>query len=273
MPITVQDLIDRARIQHWSFADNQVGDGAALLFLSDLQRLFILEQGTAIEGLINTTVQLATQISGSLVGVDANGNPQYTTTYQDGWPVQQNANGTPYVDFSQALKIAGDPFGQNGGTIGWPLPADFLKLLAVTLVLSDNSIRECRGIMERDRTQYVNLPGFKAFISGDRLVPVQAYTTGSLNSGDLWSQVTAVQLSYVGVADFAALGDAVTVPRVLVTALIAGLAWFFARQAPKLSPVEKQSFKADYEEAVAALGILGVDLVNEVVSTSVKYRG
>jgi hypothetical protein len=129
MMLTVQQLVENARARHPAFTKLAWPDGALLLFLNTYQRTKLLELADSIEPLVGQAKQIASVIAGALVGSDA-GVPYYITTSGDGWPVQ-NSGGVPYVDFTQP-PIALDPFGATGGTPGFPLPTEFIRLINIT---------------------------------------------------------------------------------------------------------------------------------------------
>jgi hypothetical protein len=237
--LTAQLLLDLARGRHPLFAEAAAPEGALLQIVNTRHRTLLLQYGGAIDGLVNTTVSLATVIGGVLVGQSA-GVPIYLTTYADGWPVHTTVDNVPYVDFSET-PMAGDPFGQNGGTPGFPLPADFLKIILVACTLTDQTVRPVEVIREPVRLEAQRINGFTAFISGNRLVPVRPLASG--NTNDLWaSGVASIQLSYVALPELVRLTDPVILPAALHEALVAGLAESMAQLTPRMSPNERAGF-------------------------------
>lgn len=274
MSQTAGGLIDQARIRHWAFTERDAGDGAALLFLQQRQKLHLARHGADIEGLVNTTLRyVLTLTNGALVAV-VSGVPVYTTTYQDGWAVHVTGGGVPYIDTSEA-PIAGDPFGQYGGTPGFPLPADFVRIVTVSLELFNPSglLTPCAVIDEQDRL--LALPGRNpsVFVSGNRLVPAMSYADAASNSADRWFQASALNLSYVALPSLTALTDTVRVPDLLCEALVCDLAVYFAAQNPKVTPAERAGFAESARMADSAFAAAALDMLGTPMSETVQYRG
>lgn len=271
MPRTVQHLIDSARLRHWSFANIALGDGAALLYLQSRQLAHLAEHGAAIEGLVGTTVQYDTalQTTGTFVALDANGVPFYSTTLEDGYAVHLDGNGVPYIDTSEA-PLAVDPFGASGGTPGFPLPSDMLRLISVACIYTNNRIIPCDVIPERMR--FTTLPGRNpnAFVSGNRLVPLLPLSEG--NSGDRWFSVRAVQISYVPIQTLTALDDEVLIPAVLCDALVADLALMFANQSEKCPAKDCAAIEREAERCAARIAVAADDMLDSVQHNSIVYR-
>lgn len=272
MSVTVAELIDSARTRHWSFADALLGDGAALLFLNARQRVHLANHGAQIEGLVGTSVSYATGINstGALV-VLVGGVPTYGTTYQDGYAVHVTGGGVLYIDTSEPT-IAADPFGLHGGTPGFPLPADFVRLINVALVYTNNVVLPCDVIPERAR--HTTLPGRNptAFLSGNRLVPLMSNALATNNAGDRWFNVTSIQISYVAIQTLTALSDTVMMPSVLCEALTADLAALFAGQSKMCPTAEKKFFVDEARACAAAVAAASLDMVDSTQTTSVLYK-
>lgn len=268
--LTASLVLDIARGRHPAFAQTVVPDGSILQAIDTRQRTLILQYGGAIEGLISTTVDLAILFSGILIG-NNNGVPQYGTTFQDGWPAHMTAGGIPYVDFTQP-KIAGDPFGQNGGTPGFPLPNDFLKLIQVSATMQDLSFRRIDVVPEKQRLerQFWFVP--TTFVSGNRLVPIRPLASG--NSGDPWGDTfLSLQLSYVALPHLASLSDAITLPAALTEALIAGTAEYLAMNSTAVSGADKASMSRMARMAEEGAGAYGMDVIGSAIAPQhVIYR-
>lgn len=285
---TVRALVDAARTRHWSFASLAVGDGAVLLFLRGRLVTHVAAHGAAIEGLVSTTLQygvpltpppflvattgaiLATNYGVSVVTNEGEGEATVGTHYQDGWPVHLTDDGVPYVDFSEA-PIATDPFGRFGGVPGFPLPADMVRLVAVTLVYTGNQVIPCDVVPEAQR--HTTLPGRTpaVFVSGNRLVPVQPLSTG--NTGTRWDNVSAIQISYVGVQTLGSLDDVLNLPTVLSEALVADAAQYLAMQSERMPVGEKTQFAREAATTAAACGDAGAEMLLEPQQRTVHYRG
>lgn len=267
---TVRDVIEQARIRHWAFTDTELGDGAALLDLNSRQQRVLLKYRDSLKNLLTTSIEEAAVVAGLLVGVDTNGNPIYQTNSQDGWAVHVDANGFPYVDTTEP-KIAGDPFGQNGGTPGWPLPASYVCLSVLTATFQDGSTSPIDVVGENVRfagppTRYPTV-----FISGSRLVPLRS--TVPSGSPDIWNSVSTVTLSYVPLPVLVALTDATVLPAACLEPLVAGMAALFATQSRKISQPERLMFQKEAKVAEEAVAMIAFDLLGELQSETVTYEG
>lgn len=270
MTVIVRDLVDAARIRHWSFIDVQLADGAAVLWLNQRQRHLLLKFRDALRGLIGSNVETAATVNGALVGVTAGGTPFYLTTADDGFAVLLNANGTPYVD-TTATPIARDPYGQNGATPGWPLPPDAIALLAMTATFDNGSESPVAIVDESERLQ--SAPGryLPAFVTGNRIVPIRPPTSFGLT--DAWTAVVSVRLAYIGITTLSALSDTFVIPTALHESLIAGLAELFAKQSRNCSVAERQQFAEAARRAELEIAQGAFDVLGDMQVTNVIYEG
>lgn len=268
MAVTVRDLIDAARIRHNAFIDVELGDGAVLLFVNNRQMRLLLHFKTSLQGLLGTTAQTAATVGGALVGIDEDGAPFYLTTAGDGWALHLDADGvTPYVDVDEA-PISFDPFGISGDTPGFPLPENVISVLAVSGVYADGRATPIDVFDEGERFSHRQTGRPMAFLSANRIVPKRDVNTTS----DVWSLLTAVQLSYLALPQLTALSDRITLPPVLHEALIAAIASLLAGQAKLCTTAERAAFRADAERAEAILTDDSFDIVGALKTTRVIYR-
>lgn len=270
MTTLARDLIDAARIRHWSFIDVQLADGAAVLSLNQRQRYLLLKFRDALRGLIGSNVETAATVSGVLVGVTANGTPYYVTTVADGYAVSLNGNGTPYIDTS-GTPVARDPYGQNGGTPGWPLPPDAIALLAMTATFTNGTESPVTIVDESERLRAVPDRYLPAFVAGNRIVPIRPAAT--LGIPDDWTQVVSVRLSYIGIATVASLTDPVVIPAPLVEPLVAGLAELFANQSKSCTVAERTAFREAARRAELEIAQGAFDVLGDMQVTNVIYEG
>jgi hypothetical protein len=269
---TVRDLIDEALTRHWSFLEQRTPPGAAMLFLNRRQRKLLLEHAASVEGLVTSSRQVAAVVAstGGLVGVDDAGAPSYATTVGDGYAVSLDASGVPFVDTTLA-PIALDPFGASGSTPGFPLPVQFVKAVAATLLFQNGDRAPLTIVREGERLDSPQGRDLAAFVNGNRLVPSR-HTGGGAT--DAWSSVASVALSYIAAQTFAALTDVVTLPDTLVEALVAGLAEQMALAATPqhLTMGEKAMFTAARVESEKALRLAGDRILGDLVEDSITYR-
>lgn len=275
---SVRNVIDTARTRHWSFTDLVLGDGAVLLNLSQRLRTHLAAHGAKIEGLVGTSMTYEITTVDGLLIAELNGVPQYTTTYQDGWPIHLDGFGVPYYDTTEPM-IAQDPFGENGGTPGFPLPSDMVKLIEVTGVYANPAPSESGLIIPIDvvpsASRVQKQPGRNpiAFVDGNRLVPLFSSYPSSVNTGDRWRSISRIILNYVALPTLTSLDQVLAIPSVLVDALIADMALLMARQAKECPPADRLGFERD---AVAAAGMAAdaaLDMVGEPQNNSVVFLG
>jgi len=268
MTITVQQLVENARVRHPAMMRVAFPEGALLLFLNTYQRRKLLDLGEDIEPLIGQARQVASVIAGALVGSDA-GVPYYVTTSGDGFPVSSDA-GVPYVDFT-GVPVALDPFGLSGSTPGFPLPTEFIKLIHVIAgSLYSASMRI--DILPESRRGASPQRSLAAFISGNRMVPIRA---GVAPYQDSWGDVTSVTLSYVAMQTLAAMTDVVTLPLQLVDCMEAALAERLAMAVPtaEMDAVTKRGFTSDRVAAEASAAAGALEILGEVTTSHVQFNG
>lgn len=266
--ITVGQLIENARVRHPAFMKVQMPDGAILLFLNQYQRMKLLELGAEIEPLVGEARQVATVISGSLIGSDE-GVPYFITTSSDGWPVQSDG-GVPYFDFS-GVPIALDPFGESGSTPGFPLPAEFIKLIDVTAATLYSAALPVDIIPESRRNAGARRD-LACFVSGNRLVPVRQ---GASPFTDAWQDVLSVSVSYVAMQTLAAKTDVITLPLSLVSLLEAALAERFAFSVPltEMSEAMKRTFTAERVAVEQSVKDAAEEILGEATTSHVQFNG
>lgn len=269
MSTTVQQLIDDARLRHWSFADVQLPDGAALRRVMEHQRALLLALTDDVGPLIGTTQQIAATVSGGLVGVDSVGTPYYLTTTGTGYAVLLDASSIPYIDLTGAA-ISFDPFGVDGAERGFPLPSSLLRLLQLTVVMKSGDKLPVELVEERVQLEAVGSRTFRAFISGNRVVPIRQ---GSAPFSDAWDSVSAVRLAYVACPTLTALSNTLTLPDPCLSALTAGLAELFAGASKHCPESDKRRFEQQRRDADALVSQSAGLMLTDVVSTHVVYRG
>lgn len=256
----VRDLIDEAQSRHWAFPGQKTPPGAMLLYLNRKARELLLRAAQSIEPLVGEARTVASVIAGALVGDDGAGNPVFSTTETDGFPVFKDALGNPYFDFS-GTPATTDPFGQSGGTPGWPLPANFVKVIAASVIYDQGRHAQLDIVMERQRHGEPGVRDLTAFVNGNRLVPCRIDTLGS---GDGWDTVTAVSLSYVRFDKLTSLDGVLTVPEVLIGALVACLAEQLAVASKQVPPIEKRGFVDARKEAEDMLLAVADEILGDV---------
>lgn len=269
MTTMARELIDAARIRHWSFIEVQLADGAAVLYLNQRQRHLLLKFRDALRGLLGTNVETARTVNGALVGVTTGGTPYYLTTIDDGFAVSLNANGVPYIDTTRS-PLARDPYGENGGTPGWPLPPDAIALLAMTAMFDGGAESPVTIVDESERLRAAPGRYLPAFVAGNRIVPIRPSSTMGMSDG--WSSVTSVRLSYIGVTTITGLTDLVVIPAPLVEPLVAGLAELFAKQSRHCTVAERQQYAEAARRAEDEISEGAFDVLGDLQVTNVIYE-
>lgn len=267
--LTAQELIDGARLRHWSFTDTVLGDGAAVLFLNQRLRTLLLRFRNALRPLVNVSVQTAAVITGTLIGIDEDGLPYYLTTIDDGYAIRLDGGGVPYFDTSEA-PISLDPFGASGGTPGFPLPTDAVAFFSFSVTYQDGSSGEVDVVDEALR--HMGPPGHNpaAFISGHRIVPI---TPAQPGGQDVWTSVTSCTTSYLPLPSVTALGDAVAIPSVLAEVVIVDLCELLAMQSVQCPKPDRTAFIAAARRAELELDAMALDVVGDLQVSSVIYEG
>lgn len=265
---TVQGLIDEARLRHPLFPASGLPDGALLMALNTKQRTLLTQYADAIAPIVGQTVKTAAVVAGALVGVSPGGSPQYITTTGTGYPVTFSANGVPiFSQLGAAVNI--DPYGLNGGTPGFPLPDDCVRLVWVSAVYADNSQADVSVVPEKSRYQ-MTTPDIACFVNGNRLVPIRFTNTASPTvAPDWWTQVTSVVTSYLAMQTLSSLTQNLTIPTHLHEPLIAHLAYTLAMGTKDVDP---KFYLAASKDADATFVSLGRDLLGSVTQTSVIYH-
>jgi hypothetical protein len=266
--LTAQELIDGARLRHWSFADTVLGDGAAVLYLNQRIRTLLLRYRSALRALVNATIETAAVVSGSLVGIDSSGVPYYLDTVGEGYAVHLDGS-VPYIDATEA-PISLDPFGSSGSTPGFPLPPDAIALFSVSVLYQDGSSGDVDVVDEALRNQ--GPPGHNpaAFLSGNRIVAIRPSQPGGQ---DIWTSVTAVQVSYLPLASVTALITPIALPVPIAEVLIADLCELFAMQSQKCPKPDRAEFIAAARRAEQELDLSALDIVGDMQVSSVIFEG
>lgn len=268
MDTSVQELIDSARLRHWSFSEGN--EGAALRFVSDRQKRIMLDVIKATEALLGETSEVTTAVVGAaLVALDDLGVPYFTTTVEDGFCVRF-LGAVPYIDTSLPYVI--DPFGASGDSVpGFPLPTDLLRLMSVTAISSlmtvpayapipvdiiEQRIAEARGGSTR----------LRAFVSVGRIIPVRT------DVNDIWNSIIKLRLSMVRCPTLTALTDPLTLPEVCLEALTAALAEMFSLATEKCPTGDKRAFKDARIDADKHLMDSAENILDSITSSSVVVR-
>lgn len=272
MPQTARAIIDQALLRHWSFPQRRFPPGGALLLVQQACDELLVRYAHYVEPLVGQSVQVAGKVNGTLVGLTPGGVPQYLTTTADGWAVSKTAGGTPYIDFTQA-PIATDPLGASSANPGFPLPVDFLKLIACTVVYQDTRESPISVVPEDQRLNGPPSHDPVAYISGNRLVPSRAPLLGG--SEDDWTNAVSLKLSYIARIVFASLTAPTRLPSVLEGALITFVAEKLALSAKpsEVTMQEKVMFTSQRTESEKLLEAVAAQMLADVRTDSVIYLG
>ena len=270
--VSPRDLIDSARTRHWAFSSINFGDGAALLFLNQRQREHLAAAGSDIEGIVGTAVQYdvsASGISGQVVSF-VGGVPILAATGANGWVVHEDDDGVPFVDGTEPM-IAADPLGEQQG---FPLPSEMVRLINVMLVYTQTAqFIPCAIVSERLRMNAMPNRNPVCFVAGNRLVPMRYGTPNTNNTGDIWTQIEGIQISYVAIDTLRTLDDAVSLPVVLCGAMIADLAHYFAMQSKDVTVAERSQFRDEADRSAAMFREASLNLLSSPLEGMVDYRG
>jgi hypothetical protein len=269
MSLLVSDLIDAARIRHWSFTDVALGDGAVLLYLNQRQRAYMAQYGASLEGILGKSSQNPVNSATAVRVALSNGVPLFTAGVLDGYLQQYTIDGFPFYDTGTVL-IAGDPFQQAGGTAGFPMPADLLRLISVGLIHQGINI-PCELIAENERFERVPGRHPSAYLSNNRLIPITR--AAPMPTSDRWFGVTSIVISYVPVPPvLTATASVVVLPDVLGEALTSDVAALFAGQSRDCTPIERAAFRNEATRCAAAIAEAASDMLGAVQQSSIIFR-
>jgi hypothetical protein len=267
LTVTVRDIVDDARSAHWSFAQAVLADGAAVRFINRRQRALLLMFREELKGLVTVTVRTNSVMPtpGYRVGTTPRGTPYLLDTAGDGYAVYlTDTDEVPYID-TAGVPIASDPVAH-----GWPLPVEVVSLMAAKAQWTDGRTTPIAVVTENERS--VQRPGTQlmAFATGSRIAPAAPFGAPGLQS---WQSMQAMELSYIPVARVTALCCMVTFPTILSDALIADLVELFANQSRACEPVTRAKFSADARLAEATLKRGSADILGEVPTRYVTFKG
>jgi tellurite resistance protein len=264
LPLTINEIVERARGRFWAFNDVQMPAGAILQFLDDRQRTTLLALISEIEALIGETREIQTALDGTvLVAEDDDGAPYFSTTTEPAYAIKFSG-GVPYIDTSETFIV--DPFGEEGSVPGLPLPDHVLRIIALRAVLDDGREAPINLLEEHGSASGAGATGLRAFISANRLVPVRAGNT------DWWSHVTKVRLSLVLCPQLAALTDTLTLPAACVEVMVCAAAEFMASASPKVTEQDKRRFERATEKAEATMRAIADEILSQVTTNYVVVR-
>lgn len=264
MAITVQQLIDRALSRHWSFRGN-INEGAAVAYLDEAQRTFLLDLSKTLEALVGTTEEIQTALLGAfVVAIDDNGAPYFVDSMLPGYAIRFSG-GVPYVEVGQS--IITDPFGTDGNSPGIPMPSDILRLIEVVAMTAQSTIVPIPINVLGQEVVRKSPPrtGLQAFMSANRLIPVR------LQEADLWSQVTSVRVSCILCPELTVLSDELTIPTPCIPALTAGLVRLFSNQVKECPATDKRQIAVDADATYDHM-LLSVNAMDAVTSSTVLYK-
>lgn len=267
MTITAQQIIDGALSKHWSFRGAGVSEGAALQELNEVQKRILLDASPTLENFVGETESVQTGMDGaSLVALDENDVPYFTTTIEPGYVIRFDA-GVPYVVADDPIIV--DPFGEDGDSPGLPLPDGVLRLFALSARTASNPAPAPPLKIELVKQEIVRKQaprtGLQAFLSANRIIPVRIAT------GDLWTQVTSIEVQFIRHPELATLADELVVPDVCGGALQAAIAEFFSLQTEKCPASDRQMLARSAQKAYDDM-IGSVNIMDAVTTSNVIYR-
>lgn len=268
LTMTAQDIIEDARLRHWSFADVQLGDGAAVRWLNTRQRFLLLKFREGLKGVVTLTVRTKAVMPspGRRIGVTPRGTPYELEDEGDGYAVYlAPASRAPYIDLS-GVPIADAPLDD-----GFPLPVEVISVTALKGVYVDGQTIPVTVTMEQQRSVSLSGRQLTAFASGSRIAPLR--NPGAPLASQSWESITAVEVSYIAMARITALCCLLSFPSVLVEALTAGMAKFFATQSKLCTPDERRDFFEAARTAEEQLESASNDILGEAPTRSVIFKG
>jgi len=271
LTLTTRDIVDNARMRHHLFADVEMPDGAAILWVNQRERYLLLTYRDGLKGVATKTVRTIATLPapGYRIGVTPRGTPYLLDADEqpgDGYAVYlSDWTKAPYID------QAGVPIADKPLDDGWPLPVEVISTMAMKAQFSGGDELPIAIKLENERT--VGLPGrqLTAFASGNRVAPMQRPGYPMASTG--WGSVLATELSYIPLTRITNICCLVSFPAVLAEALVAGLAERFAKQAKGCTPAEQAQFANEARMAEKLLDDASSDILGELPSRSVVFKG
>jgi hypothetical protein len=269
LTMSVREIIDDARTQHWSFAEVQLGDGAAVRWINNRQRRLLLQFRDGLKGVVTLTVRTTATPNvapGNRIGITPKGTPYLLDKPGDGYAVYlTDARKAPYFDAS-GVPITDTPLDD-----GWPLPIEVLSVTAAKGIASDATMQPIDVRTENERS--TGRPGRRltAFASGNRIAPLRRSDSAFVS--EFWNSVSFMELSYIAIARVTDLCCLVELPAVLAEALIAGLCEYLANQSKSCTPQERAQFAGTARRAELQLRDASSDILGEAATRSVTFKG
>lgn len=249
MPLRIGDILLDARNEHTAFTRERHGNRTLVDYLSERHRVYYKQLADELKDRLSTARDIAAVIAGTLVGIDAAGNPYVVPSGADGYAVGVGVDGLPYALTGVVISL--DPFND-----GFVLPADSLQIIAIWASLSTAHERvPVSWLPQPRRAQFTTGERLAATVNGFRLLPL--INPDGVQS--LWDSVESVTVSYVPEPaeldgeDPATLNRAIEIPTVYGHVLKWELTAFMARREAatnKEFPAALVKFYAD--EAVRA---------------------
>ena len=186
--LVVGDIILAARDEHASFTRERHSQRSCVAYLSERHRVYYKELADQLKDRLSVARQFASVIGGSLVGVDADGNPFAVEILPSGGAALFVGSDTvPYVGDSST-----DPFGSS--TTGFVLPSDSLQIIAIWAELSGGMRMP---VSWEQQGSYAKFPaserGLLATVNHFRLTPLRNPTTVQ----SAWDDVQSLTVAYV----------------------------------------------------------------------------
>lgn len=223
--MTVGEVIRKARLHHRAFDRDTHPDRVCLSFLSTRHRLAYLALAHAMRDRLSQARAVASVISGTLVGVDANGVLYQVATEDDGYLVGIDANGFLYT--------VGDPFALDPYSGGFPLPVNAIEIIHIYANMEDGTRVPVTWVPQAQMGKLTGLGGLVAIVNAWRLVPVKNPTTLTTS----WDDVTSVTIHWItDPVEFTALTDELLVPASYALVLEQDLVAFLAARQAALTP-------------------------------------
>lgn len=230
MTLLVRDIIADARDEHPSFTRERHSQRAAVRYLSERHRHHVRALADELKDRLTVPREIATVISGALVGVDAGGNPYTISTGADGYAVAVGADGVPYL-LPEVINT--DPFAQ-----GFVLPADSMQIVALWAEFTSGQKVPIHWLPVGRAVQAGVPQGLVATVTQFRLSPVRNPDTAQTQ----WDDVVSVTVVYIpdpeefDVTAVDVLDVAITLPGVYGHVLKWELAAWFAKRELALDP-------------------------------------
>jgi len=185
--LLVKEIILSARDEHPSFTRDRHSQRQCVSYLSERHRVYYKALADQLKDRLSVAREFASVIGGTLVGVDADGNPfALETLPSGGFALHVGSDTVPYVGDSSS-----DPFGSSD--TGFVLPGDSLQIIAIWAEMSAGVRLPVSWEQQASFAKIASGDGLLATVNHFRLTPLRNPT----DIQSAWDDVQSLTVAYV----------------------------------------------------------------------------